>query len=51
MTLTLRPARRRMRRRIETLPAVHDCQTFGIWKRLPDGHGKLGLLCAICGRP
>lgn len=51
MTLTLRPARRRMKRRIDNLPAVHDCAAYGIWRRRPNQHGKLGLVCVVCGRP
>ena len=47
--LTLRPARRRMRRRIEHLPeATHDCAKFGIWIRRPKVSGS--LVCVICHR-
>lgn len=48
MTLTLRPARRHLKRRIESLPVVHDCGKFGIWTRQPKKVGPLA--CAVCGK-
>lgn len=47
MTLTLR--RRRMKRRIETLPTAHDCGKVGIWIRKPAKVGPLS--CVVCGKP
>ena len=48
--LTLRPARRRMIRRIATLPtAQHDCARHGVWVKRPKVTGKLA--CVVCGKP
>ena len=49
--LTMTPRRRRMRKRLEALPAAHDCK---IWKRrtrFDQTVAKTGLFCVVCGRP
>jgi hypothetical protein len=50
--VTITPAKRRMKRRIESLPTAHNCQQKGVWVRRPSiGKVKAGLVCIVCGKP
>lgn len=48
MTLTFTPRKRRMKKRIESLPTAHDCGKYGVWTRQPKKVGPLA--CVICGK-